>query len=224
VPGLFAAGEAGSGVFGACRVADATTEMMVQGSKAGISAAEYAQKAVQPKADEQQVNIILNKIQAPILRTEGVNPVATIQKIHRAADKGFGSIRSEEGLRTAIAEIEQIKETDLPCLCAQCKSPSYNYERLCALQVENMLTCTEAGIRAALMRHESRGFHLRSDYPEVNNSRFAVRILEEQGSEHMMMSERKPNVTRIPIPNENEKNIPEFMIRQNLKFKNVSVR
>ena len=35
VAGLFAAGEAGSGVFGACRVADATTEMMVQGSKAG---------------------------------------------------------------------------------------------------------------------------------------------------------------------------------------------
>jgi succinate dehydrogenase / fumarate reductase, flavoprotein subunit len=224
VPGLFAAGEAGSGVFGACRVADATTEMMVQGSKAGSSAAEYSQKAAQPKADEQQVNTILNKMESPILRTEGVNPVAVIQKIHRAADKGFGSIRSEEGLSAALAEIQQIKEVDLPKLCAQCKSPSYNYERLCALQTENMLTCTEAGVRAALMRRESRGFHLRSDYPQVDNSRFAVRILEEQCSDHMMISERKPNVTRIPIPNENEKNIPEFMIRQKLKFKNASVR
>lgn len=120
--------------------------------------------------------------------------------------------------------MEHIKETDLPNLCAQCKSPSYNYERLCALQAENMLTCTESGIRAAQIRRESRGFHRRSDYPEVNNSRFALRILAEQGFDHMIMSERKPNVTRIPIPNENEKNIPEFMISQKLKFKNASVR
>lgn len=224
VPGLFAAGEAGSGVFGACRVADATTEMMVQGARAGISAAEYAQKAEQPKTDEKQVNTILNKIKAPILRTEGVNPVATIQKIHRAADQGFGSIRNEEGLRAALAEIEHIKEADLPHLCAQCKSSSYSYERLCALQAENMLTCTEAGIRAALMRRESRGFHLRSDYPQVNNDRFAVRVLEEQGPDHMVMSERKPNVTRISIPGGSEENVPDFMLHQKLKFKNASVR
>ncbi|MDP4152216.1 MAG: FAD-binding protein [Bacillota bacterium] len=224
VRGLFAAGEAGSGVFGACRVADATTEMMVQGTRAGISAAEYAQKAEQPKTDEQQVNAILNKIQAPIFRAEGVNPVATIQKIHRAADQGFGSIRNEEELTAALAEIEHIKEVDLPHLCAQCKSPSYNYERLCALQAENMLTCTEAGIRAALMRRESRGFHLRSDYPQVDNDRFAVRILEEQGPDHMLMSERKPSVTRIPTPSGNEENVPEFMLRQKLKFKNASIR
>ena len=45
VPGLFAAGEAGSGVFGACRIADATTEMLVQGWKAGRSAGEYVKHA-----------------------------------------------------------------------------------------------------------------------------------------------------------------------------------
>jgi len=224
VPGLFAAGEAGSGVFGACRVADATTEMMVQGSSAGRSAAQYAQNAAQQAIDEQQANMIFDKIQAPIRRTEGVNPIAAIQKIHRAADSGFGSIRSEEGLRAALTEIEHIKESDMPRFWARSKSPNYNYERLCAIQAENMLICTEAGIRAALMRRESRGFHLRSDYPQVDNDRWAVRILEEQGADCMVMRERKPNVTRIPIPNGNEKNVPEFMLKQKLKFKNASVR
>ncbi len=224
VPGLFAAGEAGSGVFGACRVADATTEMMVQGSRAGLTAAQYAQNTAQPAIDEQQANMIFEKVQAPILRTEGANPIAAIKKIHRAADIGFGSIRSEEGLCAALSEIERIRDCELPNLSAQCKSQGYNYERLCAIQAENMLTCTEAGIRAALMRRESRGFHLRSDYPQVDNDRWAVRILEEQGAERMIMSERKPNVTRIPIPNGNEENIPEFLIHQKLKFKNASVR
>lgn len=224
VPGLFAAGEAGSGVFGACRVADATTEMMVQGSRAGRSAAQYAQNTAEQAIDEQQANMIFDKIQAPIRRTDGISPIAVIQKVHRAADMGFGSIRSEEGLGAALAEIEHIRESDMPLLCAQCKSPNYNYERLCAIQAENMLTCTEAGIRAALMRRESRGFHLRSDYPQVDNNRWAVRILEEQGPDCMVILERKPNVTRIPIPNGNENNVPEFMMKQKLKFKNASVR
>lgn len=224
VPGLFAAGEAGSGVFGACRVADATTEMMVQGVKAGCSAAQYAQYSAQPAVDDRQLQKLLDKIQAPIERGSGVNPLGVIQKIHQAADRGFGSIRNEEGLSRALAEIEQLRDSELPFLAARCKSPSYNYERLCAIQAENMLTCTEAGIRAALMRRESRGFHVRSDYPQVDNDGWSVRILEEQGPDHMILSKRKPNVTKLPIPNGAEMNIPEFMIKQKLRFKNASIR
>ena len=224
VPGLFAAGEAGSGCFGACRVADATTEMMVQGARAGCCAAQYAQKNTQEEADGGQIEKIIEKIQAPLQRTGGENPIALIQKIHAAADKGFGSIRNEEGLSTALAELNRMKNIELPKLCAQCKSPSYNYERLCALQAENMLTCTEAGVRSALMRKESRGFHLRSDYPMINNKRWSVRILAQQGTEGMVISEQKPMVTRMPIPEEGEESIPEFMIHQKLKFKNASIR
>lgn len=224
VPGLFAAGEASSGVFGACRVADATTEMMVQGTRAGISAADYAQKADEITQDEANINAIVEKIQKPITRNEGVNPVTTIEKIHKIADRDFGSIRNEANLTDGLNEIRKLKESDLPHLCAKCKSPSYNYERMCALEAENMLTCTEAGMRAALMRHESRGFHLRSDYPEVDNDRFSVRILAEKDSDNMIMSERKPNVTRIKIPGGSEKDITQFMLKEKLKFKNASVR
>lgn len=224
VPGLFAAGEATSGTFGACRVADATTEMMVQGARAGCSAAAYAQKVRQETGDTQQVENTVQKIQAPLLRVQGINPIAVIQKIHNAADQGFGSIRTKEGLTAAFSELEQIKRAELPQLCAQCKSPSYNYERLCAIQAENLLTCTEAGVRAALMRRESRGFYLRADYPLIDNQRWAVRILAQQGASGMVLSERKPATTKIAIPNEAEESIPDFMIRQKLKFKNASIR
>jgi succinate dehydrogenase / fumarate reductase, flavoprotein subunit len=161
---------------------------------------------------------------APIGRTDGASPLETIKEIHHAADTGFGSIRNETDLCSALSEIERLRDEKIPRLSAKCKLQSYNYERLCAIQAENMLTCTEAGIRAALMRRESRGFHLRSDYPQVDNDRFAVRILEEQGPNGMVMSERKPNVTKIPISAGKENNITEFMIHQKLKFKNASIR
>ena len=47
-------------------------------------------------------------------------------------------------------------------------SPSrrYNYEWLTACAVRNTAVCTEAGIRAALLRKESRGCHIRQDYPQ----------------------------------------------------------
>jgi succinate dehydrogenase / fumarate reductase flavoprotein subunit len=92
--------------------------------------------------------------------------------------------------------------------------------RLFALQAQNLLTCTEAGIRAALMRKESRGFHLRLDYPQVDNDRWAVRIIEEQGENGMMLNEKKPDATKIPVPGGKEANIGEFIIHQKLKFKN----
>lgn len=223
VPGLFAAGEAASGVFGACRVADATTEMMVQGTRAGLSAARYAQSAAEEPVDDKQADGILGKIEAPLEHAEGLCPIATLRKLRRAADGGFGSIRTEEGLKASLSEIESIRDGDLPRLRAKCKSNSYNYERLCALQAENLLTCTEAGVRAALLRRESRGFHLRLDYPQVDNDRWAVRILAEQCADGMVMTERKPRATEIPIPSGQEKDIPDFIIHNKLKFKNASI-
>ena len=53
VPGLFAAGECASGVFGANRVADAVTEMLVQGYKAGTVAAERA--ALEEKVESSEI-------------------------------------------------------------------------------------------------------------------------------------------------------------------------
>ena len=222
VPGLYAAGEASSGLFGACRVADATTEMMVQGNRAGISAANYASSASAPIIDEAQVEAMLDKINAPLTHDQGPNSLAVMQSIHHAADLGFGSHRDEAGLSSALKDVEQIRDDDLPRLTTKCKSQEYNYERLCALQTENLLTCVEAGLRAALMRRESRGFHVRTDYPQVDNDRWAVRILEEQGPKGMMLTERKPEVLSIKIPEGKEANIAEYIVRQKLNFKNAS--
>lgn len=216
VPGLYAAGEAGSGVFGACRVADATTEMLVQGNRAGSSAAQYAAGSDLPCANGVETEEILQKIGAPLREGDGIDPFESLKKLRAAADAGFGPIRNEEGLSRTLTEIRSIREQELPNLRAASRSPVYNYGRMCALGEENLLTCAEAGIRAALMRKESRGFHLRSDFPAVDNSRFALRILEERDGETMKLSERKPNTGRIPIPVGSEPTVCDYIVNQKL--------
>ena len=101
------------------------------------------------------------------------------------------------------------------------RSPIYNYDRVCALGEENLLTCAEAGVRAALLRKESRGFHLRSDFPAVDNSRFATRILAERDGETMKLSERKPDTSSIPIPSSSEPTICDYIVNQKLCLKNI---
>ena len=214
VPGLFAAGEATSGLFGACRVADATTEMMVQGNRAGISAAQYASNVSSPTPDESRIRATIDKMNAPLAREKGTNVLAVMQRIHKATDRGFGPCRDEAGLSSALGEIETIKKDELPCLAAKCKSRAYNYERLCALQTENLLTCTEAGLRAALARRESRGFHVRSDCPQVDNDRWAVRILEEEGARGMSLTEKRPEVVSIEIPAGKEASIADYIVKE----------
>ncbi len=221
VPGLYAAGEAGSGVFGACRVADATTEMLVQGSRAGSSAAQYAAGSESPCADHSQTEEILQKIGAPLGEGKGIDPLESLKKLRSVADAGFGPIRNEEGLSRALAEICRIREQELPQLRSASRSPVYNYGRMCALGEENLLTCAEAGVRSALMRKESRGFHLRSDFPMVDNSRFASRILVEQNCGEMKLSARKPQAHRIPIPSGSEASVCDYIVNQKLCLKNI---
>ena len=62
VDGLYVAGEAGSGVFGACRVGDGLVEMMCQGMRAGRNAAAYAEQSKLHALDEAQSAQCLNKI------------------------------------------------------------------------------------------------------------------------------------------------------------------
>ena len=216
VPGLYAAGEAGSGVFGACRVADATTEMLMQGSRAGSSAAQYAAGSEFLCGDSGQTEQILQKIGAPLREDDGIDPLKSLKKLRAAADVGFGPIRNEAGLSRTLAEIRRIRGQELPQLRTASRSPVYNYGRMCALGEENLLTCAEAGVRSALMRKESRGFHLRSDFPAVDNSRFVARILAERDGGEMKLSTRKPEAHRIPIPSGSEPTVCDYIVNQKL--------
>ena len=221
-PGLFAAGEVGSGVFGACRIADATTEMLVQGWKAGRTASEYVKHADLMEPDQAQIDAILSEITAPLNKTGGLTGAQFINQIEQAADLGFGICRYEENMVKAIAKLDELSR-ELTDITVSCNSLRYNFDWIRALQAKNLLTCTIAGMKAANMRKESRGFHMRHDFRQVNNDDWAVRITVKQKDGAMSFSKRKPNASKYYIPTGVDESIPTYIKRHDLNFKNASI-
>lgn len=222
VAGLFAAGEVTSGVFGACRVGDGLIEMLVQGSRAGASAAEYANNAEKSGVNQEKLDSIIVQVLKPFEQKNGFSGIAVMKNIEKAADAGFGFNRNEKELNGALEAILRIKKEELPNLSVKSNCRKYNYEWLCAWQAKNLLLCVEAGIKAALTRKESRGCHIRSDYPEVDHDRWLVKIIIHDDQGDMCISTRKPIVTTMPLPTGKEPTIVDYFLNENLNYKRKS--
>ena len=68
-----------------------------------------------------------------------------------------------------------------------------------ALDLDNLLTISEAIGRAAIERKESRGGHFRDDYPDKDNTYAAFNIVIRRGADGSMQLERRPIP---PMPDE----------------------
>jgi succinate dehydrogenase / fumarate reductase flavoprotein subunit len=208
--GLFAGGEVTSGVFGAGRGASALTEMLIQGYKAGESAAEYAREAEDAEIDADQLADIKECTLRPFSRKRGISPAAVQAAIEVAADSGFSFIRNEAGLKTTLLEIERIRDENMPQMNVRSPSRAYNNEWLEAMQIKNLLTCIEGGVRAAIMRRESRGYHIRADYREVDHDNWLQRIVVSTVNGKMTLTKRKPTSTWIGLPTGKHENIMQY--------------
>ena len=77
-----------------------------------------------------------------------------------------GIIRREEEIKTALAELEKLRER-----AAKVSAPggtAYNPGWHLALDLRNILLIAECVAQAALERQESRGGHTRDDYPGMS--------------------------------------------------------
>jgi len=212
VPGLFAAGEVTSGVFGAGRAARALTEMLVQGHRAGLSAASYARQVDTCAIEADQLAQIKERILRPFSQNGGPSPSKVHKVIEEVADAGLGFVREESSLNSSLKNFEPIRHEDIPAMSLLSHSRAYNLEWIQAIQAENLATCVEIGLRAALMRKESRGYHIRTDYPEVDHDTWLERIVAKNDGGRMILTKRKPLSTSLPFPDGKRENIITYAI------------
>lgn len=212
LPGLFAAGEVTSGVFGANRLARALTEMLVQGYQAGKSAAELALQIGGVEIDVDHLAAIKERILRPFSGRGGSSPLAIRARLEATADAGFGFLREASGLEATLKEVERIRNEELPQATLRSGGRVYNYEWIEAIQLENLITCAEAGVRSALMRRESRGFHLRSDYHEVDHDIWLKRIVVRHHNGTMLLGTRSPVFTSIPPPTGRHESVMHYAV------------
>jgi len=195
LPGLFAAGECSTGLWGASRVSSAISEAVIQGRIAGRSAGAYAKTGAGagPEPDKAQVEESLARAYAPLERTSGVAPYELKHRLQDLTAACLGVLKDEEGLKRAAAELEDIEEHVLPELAVTgSRSRRVNAEWLLALELRNLVQVLRVGALSALRRTESRGAHYRLDCPETDNDRWLCNIV-------VRLVDGRPRLTEEPV-------------------------
>ncbi len=195
VPGLFAAGEVAGGLHGANRLGgNSLSDLLVFGRRAGASAAVYAKaRPGEPQVRTDQVEAIAAELVVPFERAGEENPYAVQEALQEMMGTYVGIARSEDDLKHALAEIEKLRAR-----AARVRVPGhrqYNPGWHTALDLNNLLTVSEAVTRAAIERRESRGAHTRVEYPDSDKRFGAVNVIvRRQGDTMAVVQEPLPQV------------------------------
>jgi len=168
VPGLFAAGEVSGGMHGSNRLGgNSLSDLLVFGRRAGMGAADYVACAgSRPAVSDAELAAARAEATAPLERDGGENPYTVHADIKQAMSDLVGIIRREDEIKTAIAELEKLRERAAKVSTAG--GTAYNPGWHTALDLRNILLIAECVAQAALERQESRGGHTRDDYPEMS--------------------------------------------------------
>jgi succinate dehydrogenase / fumarate reductase flavoprotein subunit len=168
LPGLFAAGEVGGGLHGANRLGgNSLSDLLVFGMRAGQFAAARARETPEwPQIDEAEIDRVAKDSLAPLDRIEGANPYALHAELQQLMQRNVGIVRSEADLAEALVKIGDLRKraAGVRCLGNIQFNPGWHL----ALDLANMIDISEAVIRAARERQESRGAHTREDFPDAS--------------------------------------------------------
>ncbi len=192
VPGLYAAGEVAAGLHGANRLGgNSLGDILVFGKRAGEAAAEYARGLAAPPAlHQEQIDEERRILLRPLSGGEGEDPFKLHRELQEAMQAGAAIARTEESLREALERILELKER-----AERIRVPgdrAYNPGFSSARDDLFMLTVSEAIVRSALERRESRGSQWRLDYPDRDEELGAVNLVARMaGPGHMQVDHRR---------------------------------
>ncbi|MFL4474959.1 L-aspartate oxidase [Paeniglutamicibacter sp. MACA_103] len=169
VSGLYAIGEASSGLHGANRLGgNSLIELLVFGRIVARAAAKYsAALGAQPRSAE-----ALAGARAEIddlLAAEGQENVRELQRaIRNMMTDHAGVVRDEEGLLAGLAKLDDIEER---MGNVGIHPDIAGYQDLAhAFDLKGSALAARATLEAAIERRETRGCHNRSDYPAMDPS------------------------------------------------------
>jgi succinate dehydrogenase / fumarate reductase flavoprotein subunit len=220
VKGLFAGGECASGVFGANRVADAVTEMVVQGYRAGLTAAEYAKTAHAGNCGTECGSIIAERLLEVLNNKGGILVNEAVRRFEAISDKYLNCYRDGEGLRAAIEQYEQL-EKELENATILCKDMAYNAELMGLIALKNRLLCSKLAAYMGEARKESRGLHLRLDYPNIDNKNYFVRSIAHKDGDNIELSTRKPIAGEIAPPDYETIEYERYLLETGIGLENL---
>ena len=190
VPGLYAAGESAAGLHGANRLGgNSLGDILVFGRRAGEAAAELARSRGRlSKVSAAEVSREQKAVLQPLAGQPGENPYELHRALQEAMQDDVGIGRSEESLRRALVAIAELRERAgrMRVGGGRVLNPGWH----ACQDVWFMLTVSEAIVRCALERRESRGSQWRFDFPEKDDRLARVNLVVHERQGTMAVDER----------------------------------
>jgi len=167
VTGLYAIGEASSGLHGANRLGgNSLIELLVFGRIVGQAAAEYSKGLDAQRRSPEALAIAEGEVDA-LLAADGEENVRALQRaIRNTMTEHAGVVRDEAGLLAGLAELDAI-EARIANIGIHPDIAGYQ-DLAHAFDLKSAVLAARATLQAALERRETRGCHNRSDFPDID--------------------------------------------------------
>ncbi|MFK4762978.1 L-aspartate oxidase [Microbacterium sp. ZW T5_45] len=167
VEGLYAIGEASSGLHGANRLGgNSLIELLVYGRIVGQAAMDHAAGLDAQRRSADAVAAARAEID-DLLAADGRENVRALQRaIRNTMTEYAGVVRDEEGLKLGLAELDLI-EGRMEDIGIHPDIAGFQ-DLAHAFDLKASALAARATLEAALERRETRGCHNRSDYPDTD--------------------------------------------------------
>ncbi|HET6360886.1 MAG TPA: FAD-binding protein, partial [Gemmatimonadota bacterium] len=205
IPGVSSGGEANYEYHGANRLgANALVSCTFDGMKGGPKMIDYAAglnelAADQPESIYEMAAATQEDRLAGVLALRGgrENPFALHRELGDWMTRYCTVVRKEEKLRQTDAKIQELQERwnriDLPDT-GEWVNQSVVFTR----QLQEMLELARAMVQGAIARQESRGVHLRPEFPERDDERWLATTIAEWTPDGPRLSYEPVDVSLIP--------------------------
>jgi succinate dehydrogenase / fumarate reductase flavoprotein subunit len=171
IPGLYAAGECACvSVHGSNRLGtNSLLDINVFGKRAGRYSVEYANSAdfvPMPPDPSKEVRELVERLRT----SNGTERVAVLRKeLQEEMDKNAQVFRTEESLESVTKTIQSLRER-YQNIGIHDRGKRFNTDLLEAIELGFLLDIAEVVVYSARNRKESRGGHMRDDYPDRNDA------------------------------------------------------
>ncbi|MFI6366256.1 L-aspartate oxidase [Nocardia sp. NPDC050630] len=167
VEGLYAIGEASSGLHGANRLGgNSLIELLVYGRIVGEAAARYSAELCAQRRSEGALSEARAEVDALLAADGGENVRALQRALRNTMTEHAGVVRDEAGIRAGLSELD---ETEDRMANIGVHPDAAGFQDLAlAFDLKSSALAARATLEAALQRRETRGCHNRSDYPELD--------------------------------------------------------
>lgn len=169
VEGLYALGEAASGLHGANRLGgNSLIELLVYGRIVGAAAAHYSHRLEAQHRSAAATDEARREVDE-LLAAKGPENVRALQRtLRNTMTEHAGVVRDEAGLSAGLAELDELegRVRDVGV-----HPDTAGFQDLAhAFDLKAAMLAARATLESALERRETRGCHNRADYPELDES------------------------------------------------------